>query len=139
MTTRESLIVTAAKVTDKLGKLPPGAFDISNDKERTRLLWKTFVFLLLDLILLGVLVYSLTRTLKDRKNAFCKTFFMPLISTIIAFVFCSLVVDAAIWCQIQRNYISKQLAVANLVLDIGILACAVWEVILIVNMTTTCD
>jgi hypothetical protein len=48
-------------------------------------------------------------------------------------------VDAAIWRQIQQNFISKQLAVANLVLDIGILGCGVWEVILILHMTTTCD
>jgi hypothetical protein len=64
ITMRESMIVTAAKVTEKLGKIPPGAFDISNDKERTRLLRKTFVFLALDLILLGVLVFSLTQTLR---------------------------------------------------------------------------
>lgn len=62
MTTRESMIVTAQNITQKLGKVPAGAFDIVNDKERTKQERKTIVFIILDIILLGVLIFSLTST-----------------------------------------------------------------------------
>jgi hypothetical protein len=99
------------------------------------------VFILLDVLLLGIAITTLAlgRRIGNEHTTECSALFDLPMAFLLTFIFCSFCVDFFSLRQIKNGYTGRYLAGASIILDICIFAVGIWEIVVVAQVDEECD
>jgi hypothetical protein len=122
------------------GKLPVDSMEIKTEREGKMYKRKSFFYILLDTLLLGILIAALIEESDANCGTTnCRQSTYPVVIYMMVCVFMSYVVDWRTWQQVNYGFINRRLVVLSLVLDLLIFAGGVWEIIVLIELKTNTE
>lgn len=123
-------------VSSAFTKLPVGAFEIRTDREQQIILYKTVLWVIFDALLACALITVLVMAQTSAKcYDKCTKDLSPVLYYLILCVFASFTVNCITQHQVKRSFIKRGVALSSLALDFLIFVGAIWESVVLLNLT----